>query len=244
MTYLINFLIIKILFIINIIRRFIFLNDKIFSCQKILTKNFPIGAKFSFIQVGANDGISFDYLYDFIINRKPVGIVIEPVKEYFEELEINYKNFPNIVKINKAVHPTENQVTIHKVSPAAINKYPDWVKGIASFDPNHHKKTGIASSDILTEQVEADNLMNIIKTKYPEQTIDYLQIDTEGFDYEVIKMLDFDYFKPNIIRYESANLRVDDQKALVKQMKTKGYFIIQEDCNTICVNLKKVKLSI
>jgi hypothetical protein len=32
--------------------------------------------------------------------------------------------------------------------------------------------------------------------------VDLLQVDTEGYDYEIIKMIDFDWYKPNIIHFE------------------------------------------
>ena len=40
-------------------------------------------------------------------------------------------------------------------------------------------------------------------------TIDYLQIDTEGFDTEIIKMIDFSKFKINTIRFESWTFSTD-----------------------------------
>ena len=45
------------------------------------------------IQIGANDGKIDDPIYEFVTNYPPKmsGILIEPVKDYFEELKINYK---------------------------------------------------------------------------------------------------------------------------------------------------------
>lgn len=74
------------------------LRKKIFSSQRILERNFPKKRKFSFIQVGANDGISFDFLYEFAISRQSSGSVIGPVIDYFKELVINYKDYPEIKK--------------------------------------------------------------------------------------------------------------------------------------------------
>lgn len=64
-----------------------------FSCKKILEKNFKENSSFSFIQVGANDGVSFDYLFEIVTNRNSKGIVIEPIKEYYDELVKNYESF-------------------------------------------------------------------------------------------------------------------------------------------------------
>lgn len=48
------------------------------------------GAEITFIQVGANDGISFDNLYEFVTSHKSRGLVIEPLPHYFNRLRLNY----------------------------------------------------------------------------------------------------------------------------------------------------------
>ncbi|MFV8373858.1 FkbM family methyltransferase [Flavobacterium sp. LB1P71] len=242
MTYLKNYLLLFIIKFSNRFGRAHGFKMKIFSSQRILEINFPKNKSFNFIQVGANDGISFDFLFDFVIQRDSSGIVIEPVKEYFDELKLNYKDFPKIIKINKAVHPCNKEVAINKIAPNAIDKYPDWVKGIASLDSEHHKKTGIDSNDIIKERVKADTLMNIIKTNFKNIQLDYFQVDTEGFDYEVIKMIDFSVVMPYIIKYESVNLNNEDQTDLMLLLNEQGYFLFKEFGDTIGVNLKKVKI--
>lgn len=242
MIYLKNWLLLILIKISNKFGRGFFLKKRIFSSQSILEKNFPKTKSFNFIQVGANDGISFDFLYDFIIQRNSEGIVLEPVKEYFDELKQNYKDFPKIIKINKAIHSSQKSVVINRISPNAVQKYPDWVKGIASLDAEHHKKTGIDSSDIIKEEVTADTLTNIINQNLLNKKLDYFQVDTEGFDYEVIKMIDFYIIKPNVIKYESVNLNNEDQNALEVLLREQGYFTFKEFGDTVGVNLKKIKL--
>ncbi|MFC6876102.1 FkbM family methyltransferase [Flavobacterium myungsuense] len=242
MIYLINCIVIYFFKILSVFGRGFYLKKKCFSSKNILEINFQKNEKFNFIQVGANDGVSFDFLFDFIVLRDSQGIVIEPVKDYFSELVANYGNFNKIIKINKAVHPFLNRVVINKISPLAIEKYPDWVKGIASLDPEHHKKTFIDSKHILKEEVDADHLMNIINQHLSNKNLDYLQVDTEGFDYEIIKMIDFNIIKPSIIKYESVNLEIEEQKKLIILLRNKGYLTFNEYGDTIGINLKKVKL--
>jgi FkbM family methyltransferase len=218
------------------------LRKKTFSSQRILENNFPKTREFNFIQVGANDGISFDFLYDFIINRDSSGIVIEPVHDYFKELEFNYERFSKIIKINKAVHPYKKEVVMYKIAPHAVKKYPDWVKGIASLDSEHHKKTKIDSNDILEEIIEAETLMSIVGANLDSLKLDYFQVDTEGFDFEVVKMIDFNLIIPDIIKYESVNLNDEDRNKLILLLKNQGYFLFDEFGDTVGINLKKIKL--
>lgn len=242
MKYLINQLLIIISKVLNKFKYGRKLNRKFFSSERILKNNFLKSNDFSFIQVGANDGISFDFLYDFVTVRNSKGVVIEPVLEYFNELVNNYQNYPNIIKINKAVHPYEKELLINRINPNAFENYPDWVKGIASLDFEHHKKTGINSNDIIKEKVKADSLMNIINENFKLSKLDYFQVDTEGFDYEVIKMIDFKKIYPSIIKYEFVNLNAEDQNSLLYLLKNKGYFTFNEFGDTIGICLDKIKL--
>ena len=45
------------------------------------------------IQIGANDGKSFDELNLYIKQHKPESILVEPIKIIFEKLKENYKNY-------------------------------------------------------------------------------------------------------------------------------------------------------
>lgn len=242
MIYIKNIFLLFVIKFVNKFGRGFSIKKRIFSSQRVLENNFPKTNSFNFIQVGANDGISFDFLYDFIIERNSEGIVLEPVKEYFDELTQNYINYPKIVKINKAVHALQKSIVINRISPNAVEKYPDWVKGIASLDVKHHKKNGIESCDIVEELVKADNLMNIINQNMVNWNVDYFQVDTEGFDCEVIKMIDFNIIKPKIIKYEFVHLNNQDRNFLELLLKDQGYFIFKEFGDIVGVDLKNIKL--
>ena len=213
-----------------------------FNSLRILENNFPQSKEFKFIQVGANDGMSFDHLYDFVVKRDSKGIVIEPLKEFFQKLELNYFKFKDIIKINKAVHPTSKEVYIYKVVENALSKYPLWVQGSASFDSEHLKKLNIDSKDISKLTVICDNLMNIYIQNYHFTLVDYLQIDTEGFDFEVLKMIDFNLLKPSIIKYEHTNLNKIDLTKSIRLLRDNGYFIFYETEDIIACLLGKIKL--
>ena len=213
-----------------------------FTTEDILRKNFSKGMPFSFIQIGGNDGVSFDFLYDFVIERKSKGIIIEPVPTYYRDLFENYKNFDNIITINKAVHPIKKSEFIYKIKDNVLHKYPDWAKGIASFDRKHLGKAIVSLPDDDVEGVEVvcDTLMSLT---WPQiQHIDYLQIDTEGFDYEVLKQIDFKKFSPSIIKYERVNLNKEELIGAYNLLRNEGYFCFTEGIDGIAVNLKKIRL--
>ena len=210
--------------------------------EKILKSNFPSDTIFTFIQVGGNDGISFDFLFDFVTSRKSKGVIIEPIPVYYNELHNNYMKYPDILTVNKAVHPEKEKENIYKIKDENLRDYPDWAKGIASFNKQHLSKiiTDLSDAHIEELEVQCDTLMNITSPFLND--IDYLQIDTEGFDYEVLKQIDFNKYFPSIIKYESVNLENETAAQAVKLLRSQGYFCFAEGIDTIAVNLKKIKL--
>jgi FkbM family methyltransferase len=198
--------------IIRLVKRFIYnlgytINpvdrDIYFDIEAFLSSYLKINRSLFFIQIGACDGVTSDPIYQFVVrnHEKISGIVIEPLDDYFKELQKNYDKFPNIIPVNAAIHNTEDQMVIHRVDPKAMKLLPAWSKGIASFDLNHHKHSGIPSSAIISQMARCISLRKLLEECQVKQ-IDLLQIDTEGYDAEIIQNIDFDYIKPKIIRYE------------------------------------------
>jgi FkbM family methyltransferase len=215
---------------------------KLYSTERILNKNYPLKDNFKFLQVGANDGKSFDFLFSFVIERNTRGIVIEPVKDYYNELCENYKNYNEIKTVNKAIHKNELSITIYKIVKYKLELYPDWVKGIASTNKSHLLKFDIINEAHISEEiVEADKLMNIIKC-YDFDYFDYFQIDTEGYDFEVLSMFDFTKYKPSMIKAEFINLTSQEKIMTKKILTNNGYYIFFEGLDIIGVDLNKIKL--
>jgi len=194
-----------------------------------LIKNSP---NFKFVQVGANDGIRFDSLYFSVIANRCPGLVIEALPDFYERLKQNYADYPEVMPVNIAIHPTERQLSIYRVAPEAIKKLPDWVAGIASFKAGHIESHGVPSEDVVQEVVECAPLMEIIERFECDDAL-YFQSDTEGFDAEIIKMIDFKKFKPVMIKFESAHLNVGDKAYCDEALKGQGYTLFDEGLDTI-----------
>ncbi|CAN5353067.1 hypothetical protein BH09BAC2_BH09BAC2_15980 [soil metagenome] len=154
---------------------------------------------FFFLQIGANDGVSFDPIYHLITKENVHGMALEPIPDLFVQLKKNYAKYPNVQLVNKAVHKSEKEMILYRVDPK--KDYPDWTKGTASFNKFHHALSGITEADILEEKVACTSLDELIDQNKIKK-IDLLQIDTEGYDYEIIKMIDFDNIAPAIISFE------------------------------------------
>jgi len=213
-----------------------------FNCKIILQKTFPADQEFTFIQVGANDGVSNDFLYGFVSTRKAAGLVIEPVEEYYKQLVENYRKFPSIIPVNIAVHATEKCLTLFKVKQESLAQLPVWANGIASSNEAHHLNSGIGKEHMQTITVKADTLMNTVQAYDFSKYIHYLQIDVEGYDDEVVKQIDFKKLHPSIIRFEYMNLSEEQTVRTIRFLKRQGYYCYYEEIDVVAVKPREVVL--
>jgi len=161
-----------------------------------------IADDFFFIQVGANDGKRYDPIHHLIVQEKASvkGIAIEPVQEYFNELQLTYKDFPQIKLVNKAIHNSEREVPVYKIAPGYKNAS-EHLKGMSSFDIRNLTKEGIAEDDIIAEKIPCISFMDLIESEKIAK-LHLLQIDAEGYDLEIIRSIDFNKIKPLVINFE------------------------------------------
>lgn len=210
--------------------------------KKIFEKNFPDQSAFSFIQVGAFDGISHDWLFDFVKKRNSTGLVIEPLYEYFKKLKENYSFNRKIIPVNLAIHPDLTEVVLYRVDINYLNQLPDWAEGISSIDPTHHQKINIPSEMITSIKVPASPLMMVVDKYYKEARTNLIQIDTEGFDYKILQSIDFNKVSPDIIKMEYINLSLEDITKSISLLRYHNYYCLYDVSDIIAIQLTRVRL--
>jgi hypothetical protein len=62
-------------------------------------------------------------------------------------------------------------------------------------------------------------------------------VDTEGFDF--IMMIDFDVFRPKIIKYERVNISKEQDEYLNMKLINLDYYIFNEGNDTVAINLNR-----
>lgn len=187
-----------------------------------------------FIQVGANDGVRFDDLYFTVTNSRWSGLVIEPLPNMYQRLVSNYQDHAQVLPLNLAIHPTASQATIYHVKSSALWKYPDYAAGIPSMLRSHLIDHGVCEDDIEETLVPCKPLTQVtVEAGFTD--IDVLQIDTEGFDLEVLRTIDFSLMKPTVIKFEWMNLTVDDRHSASILLTNQGYRLHLEHGETDCV---------
>ena len=220
-------------------------SDEIDILSPLLARMLNNTDNFFFVQIGGNDGKSFDPIFDFITRNhtRLKGIILEPMQDIFEELKNNYRKCHNIKCINKAIHNTKEEMLLYRVDPAKADKLPGWTKGIASFNPNHHKQSNIPTDCIITESVPCLSFARLL-ADYDIQNINLLQIDTEGYDVQILMNIDFDIIRPSIIHFEHGLAEgIMDHKTfdqVSERLRRYGYQILVEPYDATAYQLEIV----
>ena len=163
-----------------------------------------------FIELGANDGVTQSNTAFFEKSRGWTGILIEPsIMGY----ELCLKNRPNSICFNYA---------------CVSNDYKeDFVYG--DFEQNslmasiHGERCG---SNILT-RVKAVTLEHVLDS-HNISNIDFLSLDTEGYELNILKGVNIDKYRPNYMLIE---IYKKDYNNIILFLKEKNYSLISNFTN-------------
>ena len=186
-----------------------------------------------FVEVGANDGFAFDPLYESVVKHGWSGLLIEPLPDLFAQLRETYEGREGMVFENVAIAEHAGRKTMIRVDPEAVElgRVPYWAKGIGSFFHDRNALGGQRISEeefatirphIISETVRCDTLENLFR-KHNIHKVDLLQIDVEGYDYQVLKQVDFSRLRPRVIRMEWYNLPQHEKQMSLDLLKKWGY---------------------
>ncbi len=218
-----------------------------------------IGKGFTVIQVGANDGINNDPIHKFIKRDKWNGVLLEPQREVFEKyLSRIYKKDKGIITLNAAIGERDAQTSLYKIGFSNAR----WATGLATFNKKvlegafesgyvkaKSQEEGIeipkdSSKHIVEENIETISPKTLL-SQYDLQKIDLLMMDTEGFDFEVIKMFDIATSKPNMIIFEHHHFDTDKNNEIKAYLNNHDYQTIQIGSNTVAIkqeHLHRIKV--
>ena len=210
-------------------------NTTYFQFEALLHHRLMQVDRFFFIEIGANDGVTNDPLYQFATEHhdRVAGIVVEPLNDAFAKLCCNYRRFPKVTPLNVAVHASAKELPLFRVDPARSAQWPGWDRR-SSFDRSHFKRMKIQVPDdcIVTETVPCVSV-NELFDQHGNGGVDLLQIDTEGYDAEILRSLDFGRHRPPIIRFEHnlgtpSGMSEEAFADVVRLLNRNGYQVIME----------------
>lgn len=143
-----------------------------------------------FVEIGAADGIHYSntYLLERHMNWK--GLCVEPAKGWHEDLLKNRTCFVDL----RAVWNTDEEIVAFKETDVKV------LSTISNFIENDlHAQTGQKGQSYEVETVTLNRLLKFYN--FPS-VIDYMSIDTEGSELEILRTLDWTLWKFNFISVE------------------------------------------
>jgi len=171
-----------------------------------------------YVEIGAGDGvkISNTYLLEKIGWQ---GIIVDPLNYNSENIKLR-----KCIKDNRAVYSKSGlKLPFHAVEPIPGSYLQgENFSGISEHIDDRSKKLPYKIID-----VETVSLNDLLEQYNAPNKIDYISIDTEGSEFEIINNFDFNKYDVEIftIEHNGANFRKD----LIKLLKNKQYFRLPDE---------------
>ena len=150
--------------------------------------------KFGLVVIGAHSGVWLTSLFDEYRNQNI--LLVEPVPYNIALLKENTSKYSNISIETSAVSEKYEIKKFYYVKPSAVEKLgKHWASGIGSFDKQHilnHRNKRFLVSDVDIERIDIQYLTfsNLVE-KYSIYSIDLLQIDVEGAEFDILSSINF-----------------------------------------------------
>jgi FkbM family methyltransferase len=177
----------------------------------------------TFLDIGANDGITFSNSFFFEKVKGWKGICIEPLPEIFNKLRINR----TCTCINCGIWKEKRKLQFYRV-----HGYAEMLSGIVeSFHSDHFKRleTSIQQHGGKLEIIEINAYpLNQVLADNHLYKIDFCSIDTEGSEYEILKALDFTTYSFSLFEIEN-QFDVQNIRALMCEKGFKHIYRLGSD---------------
>jgi hypothetical protein len=103
-----------------------------------------------------------------------------------------------------------------------------WYEGLGSFKKEvlikHKNAIKNFDSLFIIDKIDLITFSDLI-TKHNLKSVNLLQIDTEGFEFEIILSIDFSLIKIDVILYEDKHLTRHESKSVRNCLIENGYIV-------------------
>ncbi|KUG23040.1 hypothetical protein ASZ90_007166 [hydrocarbon metagenome] len=182
----------------------------------------------SYLELGVESPIYINNTYKFY-KRGSNGVLVEANPKHIEQIK---KNRPNDKLISSAVGVNEAE---------SVNLYylQNGCESISKEEAEFREKAGHKINEVT--QIPCSTINKIIEQNFQDGHPDFLSIDIEGMDLDVLKTLDFEKYPIPVICAETlifGGLRtLQRNNEIINFLTTKGYFVYADTyINTIFVN--------
>ena len=191
------------------------------------------------IQVGSNDGKGGDPLSELFFATNWKGILVEPVPYLFEKLKSNYSAISEkMIFVNAAISNERGTAPFWRLKESDDPTLPFFYDQLGSFRKEvvlEHKAQIPQIESLLMEDKVKTILFADLLTDIKRKKIDILHIDTEGYDFEILKMAKIETLNLDLILFEHSHLSPADWKASWKMLRDAGFSVFKWNGDTLGV---------
>jgi FkbM family methyltransferase len=172
----------------------------------------------SYLDIGANFPVVGNNTY-FFYNKGCRGVCIEPDPELYDKIR---KARPGDTVINAGVGLNGNVTADLYIFP---HPYTGWNTFSKSEAENKEKETGVKPREIRPTPLKT---INEVIAAHFKPCPNFLSIDVEGLDLEILRSLDYTKYRPEVICAETTSFSVSHKEEKIEEigrfLATKGYF--------------------
>jgi len=209
--------------------------------EKCLNQYFSSLQEIKIIQIGANDGERLDPVVSLIEKFHCKAILVEPIPMLCKKLEKKHRGNLNIRILQKAITPQNDQgeLPFYHFEQMGVLPWKDDFTLWGSFSREHLNKFSKAVphfEELVTcSQIPTKGINDLLATSGFEQ-VDYLQVDAEGYDEQLISAIIFSNHKPSLIRFEHLHSNRGRVFILLEKLAEEGYITFSLGMDTICIS--------
>lgn len=167
------------------------------------------------LAIGTHDGEFGEWVAP-VLKGKTQAVLVEASTPQFEKLTLNYGKTLSTQLIQNLVTTDGSKVEFFEGGKGYTNSVKENV--IRSWE-----KEEIHSN--LRESISINDLINQIS---PNKKLDWLHLDIEGYDDEILRAINVDLL-PNFIIFEHNNLLMEDKLRLENYLIDLGYYLNRTD---------------
>jgi FkbM family methyltransferase len=176
-----------------------------------------------FVQVGANDGVFSDPLRPYVLSRGWHGVLVEPQPLVFERLKANYAACADRLHFENLAISTQPSLTLYMPPLAADGRSMVYAESVVSTNARVIAQQIGIREDQLRQVVVPAMTLDALFAKHGIEELDLLQIDAEGYDWQVLQTLNLATTAPMLIQLETGHMTRPDLSAMAGRLQDCGY---------------------
>lgn len=215
-------------FVIGIFRKLRELAVRPYTHHLLARASQKLGAAFTVVQIGANDGVLDDPLSPLIFRHRWSGVLVEPNPRNFAKLRKTYQDQPQIRLEQAAITESEGTVTLY--CPIELpDGEPNPFRGLDSLSVSHFEANAWIDSDWrrYVDEIEVPSItLTRLFEKHGLEDVHFFLTDTEGYDKAILDQLDRSGVRPPFLQFEYINLPGPELAELKARLRSQGYRLL------------------